>query len=221
MSTRKILLITISLPQSHCKKNFIVFSEDFPGAVDLYTKKDLRWMLFATKMLFMHHGFGTTNQRSIPFSRVLSIQCQGWSKILGHLYKLHCDHWPRDVQSSQKSIPAIEGGNHSPFFSAKQWIFNTAYVYIYMCVCVSIYMCVYLYIKIFVYTYMCLYIYICVYIYMCVCVHMWICMYMYVYYMYVYICVYICEYVCICMYIICMYMYVCRVVSITAESEDQ
>ena len=62
-------------------------------------------------------------------------------------------------------------------------------LYIYMCVCIHIYICMYIYIYMCIYICICIYMCVYMYIYMCVCVYL--CKYIYIYtYVYIYIYMY-------------------------------
>ena len=77
-----------------------------------------------------------------------------------------------------------------PFKAFKKKLKN--YIHIYnVCIYMYIFICVYVYLHIFIYVYLCSYIYIYIYIY--ICTYMCVCIYIYIY-----ICIYMCIYTYVC-----------------------
>ena len=71
----------------------------------------------------------------------------------------------------------------------------------YVCVCMSVYVCLRMYVCV------CMSVYVCLCMYVCVCMSVYVCLCMYV-------CVCMSVYVCLCMYVsVCMSVYVCMYVS--------
>ncbi len=91
------------------------------------------------------------------------------------------------------------------------FIYINVCISIYMFICVCVYISIYMYICVCVYMFMYVYMYVCIHPFMCVCVYMFICVCVcvsiciYVLYIYIYICIYICIYVCI-LYSVCIYI---------------